>query len=116
MRARLLLIKSENRAMLCIADQDGIVLRDGYPLKSSRVHGSRTVTVKVLPRGPIWRRHVEQLRPRHASTEDEDPGELSVANSNATSTRVKGPEASSPDEYLFKRFPTEIYRLNTFTI
>ena len=81
--------------MLCIADQDGIVLRDGYPLKSSRVHGSRTVTVKVLPRGPIWRRHVEQLRPRHESTEDEDPGEPSVANNPTSSTSS---EASSPNE------------------
>lgn len=37
--------------------------------------GSRSVNVKVLPRGPTWRRHLEQLQPRHSSAEDEDPGE-----------------------------------------
>ena len=65
------------------------------PAKIIRVHGSRTVTVKVLPRGPIWCRYVEQLRPRHASTEDEDPGEPTVASNTATSTSS---EASSPNE------------------
>ena len=29
--------------------------------------------VKVFPSGPIWKRHLNQLRPRHTSAEDEDP-------------------------------------------
>ncbi|XP_014663413.1 PREDICTED: uncharacterized protein K02A2.6-like [Priapulus caudatus] len=37
--------------------------------------GSRSVNVRVIPRGPTWRRHVEQLRPRYTSDEDYEPGE-----------------------------------------
>lgn len=37
--------------------------------------GQRTVKVKVGPRGPVWRRHLEQIRPRLASAEDVEPGE-----------------------------------------
>lgn len=37
--------------------------------------GTRCVTVKVVPQGPIWRSHIEQLRPRHTSEEDSEPGE-----------------------------------------
>ena len=33
------------------------------PATVIKVHGSRSVNVKVHPRGPIWRRHLEQLRP-----------------------------------------------------
>ncbi|XP_062521210.1 uncharacterized protein K02A2.6-like [Corticium candelabrum] len=44
------------------------------PATVIRVHGSRSVNVKVHPRGPIWRRHIEQLRPRYGVEEDTDPG------------------------------------------
>jgi transposase InsO family protein len=37
--------------------------------------GSRSVNVKVFPRGPTWRRHVEQIRPRYASQEDSETGD-----------------------------------------
>jgi hypothetical protein len=40
-------------------------------------HGSRSLNVKVVPTGPIWRRHIEQLRPRYRSPEDLEPGEES---------------------------------------
>ncbi|XP_067950530.1 uncharacterized protein [Watersipora subatra] len=38
-----------------------------------KVFGSRTVNVRVLPRGPTWKRHLEQLCPRHALPEDAEP-------------------------------------------
>ena len=36
--------------------------------------GTRCFNVKVVPRGPVWRRHWEQLQPRYASAEDNEPG------------------------------------------
>lgn len=41
-----------------------------------KVFGSRSVNVRVLPRGPIWRRHIDQLRPRFGADQDDDPGEV----------------------------------------
>nr|CAB3249686.1 uncharacterized protein K02A2.6-like [Phallusia mammillata] len=46
--------------------------------------GSRTFNVRVFPRGPIWRRHLDQLRPRYPN-EDDDPGD---------------PELSLPSEHI----------------
>ena len=37
--------------------------------------GTRCFNVQVTPHGPVWRRHWEQLQPRHSSTEDSEPGE-----------------------------------------
>ena len=31
--------------------------------------------VRVVPRGPTWRRYIDQLRPRYGVNEDTDPGE-----------------------------------------
>nr|KAG5699905.1 hypothetical protein BaRGS_018204 [Batillaria attramentaria] len=41
--------------------------------------GTRCFNVKVVPRGPVWRRHWEQLRPRYASEEDNEPGDSADA-------------------------------------
>ena len=43
--------------------------------------GTRCFNVKVIPHGPVWRRHWEQLRPRYTSDEDNEPGD-SVDMSN----------------------------------
>ena len=40
------------------------------PAVVTKVYGTRSVNVRVVPHGPTWRRHIEQLRPRR------DPGEL----------------------------------------
>ena len=47
------------------------------PAIVTKVHGSRSVYVRVFPRGPVWRRHIEQLRPRYGIEEDRDPGQVS---------------------------------------
>ena len=43
------------------------------PATITRVHGPRTFTVKVHPRGPLWKRQLEQLQPRYGVAEDTDP-------------------------------------------
>ena len=37
--------------------------------------GTRCFNVKVVPRGPVWRRHWEQLQPRYVTDEDNEPGD-----------------------------------------
>ena len=32
--------------------------------------------VRVVPNGPIWRRHVKQIQPRYTSDDDQDPGDV----------------------------------------
>ena len=54
------------------------------PATITRVHGTRTFTVKVHPRGPLWKRHLEQLRPRYGVIEDADPGIVMCDQSAST--------------------------------
>ena len=42
------------------------------PAIVTKVHGTRSVNVRVIPRGPTWRRHLDQLRPRYGSDQDDD--------------------------------------------
>ena len=44
------------------------------PATVTKVHGTRSFTVKVHPRGPLWKRYWEQLRPCYGISEDADPG------------------------------------------
>ena len=46
------------------------------PAVVTKVFGSRSVNVRVFPRGGTWRRHIEQLRPRYGVDQDADPGEV----------------------------------------
>ena len=39
------------------------------PAIITKVHGSRSVYVRVCPRGPVWHRHIQQLRPRYGVKE-----------------------------------------------
>ena len=49
------------------------------PAIVTKVHGTRSVNVRVIPRGPTWRRHLDQLRPRYGSDQDDDPCEISTS-------------------------------------
>ena len=51
------------------------------PAVVTKVYGSRSVSVRVFPRGGTWRRHIEQLRSRYGAQEDADPGEVQVSSS-----------------------------------
>ena len=46
------------------------------PAVVKKTLGTRSFNVKVIPHGPVWRRHWEQLQPRHATEEDAEPGEV----------------------------------------
>lgn len=73
----------------------------------TKVFGPRSVNVQVFPRGPTWRRHIEQLQYRYGSSEDADPGEhttlgnsaepsLSKDNFPAQSVMIENTEHSDP--------------------
>ena len=51
-----------------------------------KVYGPRCVAVRVYPKGPVWRRHVDQLRPRYSSFEDNEPGDTTSDTGQAQST------------------------------
>ena len=60
------------------------------PAVVTKVLGSRTVNVHIHPKGPTWRRHIDQLRP-YGVVEDTDPGEtptLQSGNSTPFSTTL----------------------------
>ena len=40
-----------------------------------RINGPRSYQVQVVPNGPIWKRHIEQLSPRYGVDQDDDPGD-----------------------------------------
>ena len=61
------------------------------PATVTKIHGSRSVNVQVHPRGAIWRRHLEQLRPRYGTEHDNDPGEDFVDISSTEQPRVQSP-------------------------
>ena len=46
------------------------------PATVIKLNGTRNVNVRVYPRGPAWRLHVEQLRPQYGAELDKDPPEL----------------------------------------
>jgi len=48
------------------------------PATVIKVFGSRSVNVKVHPRGPVWRRHIEQLQPRYGQEQDTEIPEATI--------------------------------------
>ena len=65
-----------------------------------KVFGPRSVNVRVFPKGLIWRRHIEQLRPRYGAQEDVDPGE------NPTVSQYSPQPAVLPEEPI-QRMPQD---------
>ena len=54
------------------------------PAIVTKVHDSRSMYVSVFPRGPVWRRHIEQLRHRYGVEEDWDPVQVPDQTNNAS--------------------------------
>ena len=73
------------------------------PAVVTKVFGSRSVNVRVLPRGPTWRRHIDQLRPRYGVEHDDDPGEALTFTSPVPDRRYGDGTASRPARSLEKR-------------
>lgn len=77
------------------------------PATVVRLYGSRSLTVRVHPRGPIWRRHVEQLRPRYGIENDtelapEMEEETTVHNGpliQQTRSKYRNPRMPDGNEY-----------------
>ena len=61
----------------------------GVPAVIKKPHGSRCFTVKVVPCGPVWIRHLEQLQPHYVSEKDTEPGEVSNKQTFSSSTAGK---------------------------
>lgn len=68
------------------------------PAVVTKVRGARSVCIRVYPRGPIWRRHVEQLRPRYISEEDMEPGETPSSSVERGHLANGGAEEASPEK------------------
>ena len=51
-----------------------------------KIYGPRCVAVRVYHKGPIWRRHVDQLRPRYGSVVDNEPGDTASGTRQSHST------------------------------
>ena len=69
------------------------------PAIVTKVLGPRSINVKVTPRGPIWRRHIEQLLPRYGVEEDSEPADdvksevqmADVSNDDSTANQIPQP-------------------------
>ena len=59
------------------------------PATVTKVFGTRSVNVRVYPKGPTWRRYVEQLRPRYFSAEDEEPCDIPSTTSPSTEVKAR---------------------------
>ena len=69
------------------------------PAVVTKQKGTRTVNVRVYPRGPVWRRHIEQLKPRYASEEDTEPGDAPWPTTSPSATDT------TPSSRAFERKP-----------
>ena len=83
------------------------------PAIVTKVHGTRSVNVRVIPRGPTWRRHLDQLRPQYGSDQDDDPCEIPTsvlstetlpagtdhASSSSSMNQRNNPRLPTGDEY-----------------
>ena len=83
------------------------------PAIVTKVHSARSVNVRVIPRGPTWRRHLDQLRPRYGSDQDDDlceiptsvlstetlPAGTDHASSSSLMNQRNNPRLPTGDEY-----------------
>ena len=101
----------EHHVTLCTVARDIPTHQDGYQPTVTKVHGTRSFTVKVHPRGPLWKRHWEQLRPRYGISEDADPGfnygdrpTPTIDNSTPAPRRMNQPPSLLPTKPTNRQF------------
>ena len=76
------------------------------PVIVKAVQGQRSVSVKVIPKGPVWRRHLDQSQPRHGADQDDDLGlrakpaqELPTIEESCKKPKRRNPRLPNSDEY-----------------
>ena len=74
------------------------------PAVVTKAFGTRTVSVRVYPRGPTWRRHIDQLQPRYGVDQDTDPGEVPTEIGDVKDAGVR--PAQEPVRKRNSRLPT----------
>ena len=62
--------------------------------------------MKVIPKGPVWRQHLDQLLPRYGADQDDDPGlrakpaqELPTTEESCEKPKRRNPRLPNSDEY-----------------
>jgi hypothetical protein len=78
-----------------------------------KVRGTRNFEVKLLPHGPIWRRHLEQLKPRVEDTDTDPPLDIQTSqpedpvHQDTTMATQDGPDVIShePDAIIAPQPP-----------
>ena len=73
------------------------------PALVTKVYGARSVNVRVWPRGPTWRRHVEQLQPRYGSEEDLDPGDKPLSTDKTIDRLATSEQSEEPGPPVHQR-------------
>ena len=69
--------------------------------------GTRSVNVRVVPRNPVWRRHIDLLQRRYVSPDDAEPGDASRLSESREETP---PFQSSSRATLRQRPPGNRWR------
>ena len=69
------------------------------PAIVTKVHGTRSVNVRVIPQGPTWRRHLDQLRTRYGSDQDDDPCEIPTRRVRRHNLRRSARTKRPPKKY-----------------
>ena len=88
-------------------DQDAIANQDGFLLLLKQLWDQEaSIRKKVIPKGPVWRRHLDQLQPRYGTDEDKDPGfrakptqEIQNEEGQCEKRKRRNPRFSTSDEY-----------------
>ena len=77
------------------------------PAIVTKVHSTRSVNVRVIPRGPTWIRHLDQLRSRYGSHHDDDPCKVptSILSTETLPARTDHASSSSSNQRNNPRLP-----------
>ena len=67
-----------------------------------------SINVRVIPRGTTWRRHLDQLRPRYGSDQDDDACEIptTLLSTETLPARTVHASSSSSNQRNNPRLPT----------
>ena len=58
-----------------------------------------SVYVRVCPKGPVWYKHIESLRPRYGIEEDLDPGKTGESRVGWTPKKQSDSQVEEPESW-----------------